>query len=492
MVSWLTDPPKTSDASDQWNIGPAAPTSAAEIVARSTPIKGWVMRIHLPNKECDIKGEDGSLYKNVPFPQSISNPNTGAGEFTIPREGTQVLIHNRFTEARCEIDVPVFSAHEDPEDAPNILPSTTSNDSIGDPSTSSNGSITRIGPQDMKPGDWARIGEHGQAIGLVGNKAILKGGALSQVICDQGADLVQTVGQNIDLLSGFGHLKFSKDRNGTSMQLKGGANYTEDSGPTLEKYTIHADLGRGGDLVDFKITTPDQDTKSSVKYYPTGAVATTSKSRTDAIDGNETRVVTGTRITEVNSDYLHSKNGYTLVSSKQISVNGGKIAFGTGGSCTMNGGNVGIHAGGALRLSASGDTAATPLSVAYNTSVTNGSMVIEIGNPAAGDTGSGMSSFEVKTHTLGNITLSQLGAGNIELKTTKPADSVLLGGQVGIYHAVLYEMLEAYLQQLNVYLDTHTHPTGVGPSGPPLLPTSSQAFPANMPLLKSMIVTIGG
>jgi hypothetical protein len=100
-----------------------------------------------------------------------------------------------------------------------------------------------------------------------------------------------------------------------------------------------------------------------------------------------------------------------------------------------------------------------------------------------------LSGLDVTTWGLGNIQFHQVGLGKIILDTALPMDSVLLGSIKGVapFHAPLFETLQAFLSALITYLDTHTHPTGVGPSGVPIVPSAATLSSMIAPIMSQKV-----
>jgi hypothetical protein len=68
----------------------------------------------------------------------------------------------------------------------------------------------------------------------------------------------------------------------------------------------------------------------------------------------------------------------------------------------------------------------------------------------------------------GAVEITFDGGNTIKLEN-KDADATLTLGD-GAKHVAIVEALQTLWGKLNLYLDAHTHPTGVGPSGPPAAP----------------------
>ena len=113
---------------------------------------------------------------------------------------------------------------------------------------------------------------------------------------------------------------------------------------------------------------------------------------------------------------------------------------------------------------------------------------MDIGASEAGDMQSAMSGYQLSTYD-GDITFKTT-LGNFNVQTTA-SSSVNLGGNSGLYTAMLFEMFETWTSAIGVLLDTHTHGSAVGPTGPPIAPIYSATQSLITPI-GSTYVKLGG
>jgi hypothetical protein len=97
----------------------------------------------------------------------------------------------------------------------------------------------------------------------------------------------------------------------------------------------------------------------------------------------------------------------------------------------------------------------------------------------------GIGSFNVITATPGSVNLGATGAA-----VYNPTTGTHKITAVAPYGAMLYEPFFAMIQQLAILVDSHVHPTALGPSGPPVVPTMPVLMPM-LPLIRSKRVNIG-
>lgn len=450
-----------------------------------------VTAVHPADKTCSVVTDTGEYHGKLDIPGVNADPLTGAGEFSIPKVGTDYAIHY-------SLGYPVLTHY--PAEV-RIREGTDTNarltaiaDVGGEDGIHGGVTSQSHGPTDMAEGDWARVGGEGNLVAVLDNgTTVLKASELAQVICNRGSDLVRLLGRNLQIQTGFGSIDFKSNGNETSMSLRGGANYTDSTSPHLrDGFTIRADAGANGDLVNFRITDPRGKTLAGINYLPDGEVIqtaravteTVAKDKSTTIDGNYTVAIGGDVLKDVSKTYsLSAGDDVKIESTKNV------VSYSGQDSNTSSFRDINMSAGRAMSMSASGDTLALPGDAAMTTDVTNGSWKVSIGDPLSGDLQTALSGMSVDIKGLGDFSVSTT-LGKVYLKTAVP-DSVQLGGQVALYHAMVYELFEQFIIQLGNMLDTHTHLTGVGPSSPPVVPPFATVS-GSVPLIRSNFVTLGG
>lgn len=452
-----------------------------------------VIDVHIGSKTCAVLTDSGSVHNNLAFPQRYIDPQSGAGEYSIPKVGTVYALHYH-------LGYPVLmeytSEFKRPEgDNPNSRVTGVTGFGAEDGMHSAGFNEFNVGPPDLMAGDWTRVGSAGNLLGVLeGGITVFKASELAQIIAIKGTDLLKLLGRNLEVITGFGKISFVDNEGKTSMSVKGGANYAEQTSPNLnDNFTIHADLGSTGNLVDFKITDPRGNIVAGIHYGPDGEVTRVSNGNNDTrIGGSNTERIGGNNEVTVGRDYIVTADNNILQSASNSAsyeaIQDHSIQAGQDVNIRAQR-NVNITAGKTINVDATGDLLALPGDTTVKASIINGSLVLDIGNPIAGDLQKALSGVTINVNGLGSINLNT-DVGGINLKTKIP-DSVLLGGQLSVFHAVLFEMLEQFLLQLGIYLDSHIHATGVGPSSPPIVPPF-QMVASLLPALRSQFVTIGG
>jgi len=331
-------------------------------------------------------------------------------------------------------------------------------------------------PTDLTQGDWAHIGALGNHV------AVLEGGvtslgsptALIRSLGIQG--VLQLVAQTMSTYTDFGEWRIENDQGRTSFILRAGANQTTQTGVDEQHWTIRLDVGASGDLFNFDITEPSGRAVFHFHVGPDGRleisgdggvdlssgadsiqnilgdrVIKTSGDDTAVTGGNRIRSVSSTSKEDVGTDKITTVGGQTARhtnSDEVISVGGKRVEIITGGP----------------------PTEAKPGNTAIETRVLNGGWLVDIGNPSQGANLSAQAAYRLRT-TAGDIRLESGKDMHLRANGTIRMSSPTLIGDGATELQVLGNAL------LN-YLNTHTHSTGVGPSGIPIVQATSAILSA--------------
>jgi hypothetical protein len=172
-------------------------------------------------------------------------------------------------------------------------------------------------PSDAMPGDFIRRSGDGATIGaLLGKTALVYGGPLAQLMCFGREAKVELITGLLRIITWMGESKVINENGRTSFMWKGGANQLTETGPDAEQYTIHLDVGARGNLVNFKITTVDQQDLLKIHVSSTGRIEILGMSGIETIflnkqskdhsfqyEGNITRHVIGNVTDEIDGKY---------------------------------------------------------------------------------------------------------------------------------------------------------------------------------------------
>lgn len=365
-------------------------------------------------------------------------------------------------------------------------------------------------PQDVQPGDRVQMGNQGQKIGILeGGVAVLSATPFAGVRAFQKSDTLQLFGRNTQLETGFGTLRFWDVAGKRGVDLVGGFDQKTESGTGRENWTVRMALGPNAQgMYDFGL------------YDRTGDPLFTQSIDTE---GNHTVNQAGGFVRQLGG--LLAEN---IAKGRSIQVQDGDDSLSVAGAWTRTvGGEASLASSGKMSLLSSSDLFSsarrdhvasvgrnatwnisgdpiqgTPASKALNINVSNGSVLMDVGNPVNLDLQKTKSGITLQTW-LGDITLQSMMTGKVIVNTTLPG-SVLLGANAGVapYSAVIYEQLQTFLTTListvMAYLDTHTHgsvaPSIAPPTTPPIVPSTAMLAPllAQMTLFKSLKVSLGG
>jgi len=370
-------------------------------------------------------------------------------------------------------------------------------------------------PDDVVPGDFARMSPDGNYIAVLrGKESRVYGSEKAQIAFIGLNDLVRLISEDYEHYNGFGTFKISNAEGRGNIEVRGGSDQLSQSGGEEEQWTFRLDIGDQGEFFDMRITTPEGKTLSQFKLTPDGQITlmtvkgielinANGAPRSEEIGGDHNRRVLGST-----SDKI-SGSSQTVIEGECVSrvSESAKKTVGNDDVKTVNRNQVTQVGGNRSETITGGDPLlADPLNKAVDISVLNGSYFLDIGNPTAGASPSALAGYNVFVHN-GEITLGEnpsplsppVSLANVNLNTTRP-NSIALGGTVGpgasmaVQHAMLFEPWSSMMATLISLLDTHTHATTGGPSGPAMAPAVggfSSALASTIPNIASIRVLIG-
>ncbi len=368
-------------------------------------------------------------------------------------------------------------------------------------------------PKDAIPGDQLLITPDGNRVGaLRGGYNVMDGGpgtkAKIETFGDR--DLVRMTTEDYEMFTAFGILNIVNAEGRCGLTFRAGADQLSESGGDDEQWTFKVDIGDTGDYFTMEVCTPDGATQAKAQMSANGRVTLLATDGLDLVDGGKTmshqeyaadlmvRVLGSIKkIVEGSITETFKSSRKTTVSENDQKTVGHNEATSINNHHIMNvGGNQQVQISGGAPLNAS------PLNVAVDMQVLNGSYKLELGNPTAGANPLAMAGFTVAVNN-GDITLGQnpdplsipATRASVSLNTILPS-SVALGGTTSplttnpaIFHAVMYEPLLILLTAMMALYDVHVHiPPIVGPPATLMSPTLSTLLST----LMSTRVLIGG
>lgn len=463
---------------------------------------GCIVRVNPDLNECDVYA-DGCYYSNCALPGLYTQAEGAGGCVDIPQRGTPVRI-------RVGQGWPVISGFlavstdAEAKSAPNfpVLGVVDSAGSIYPDDTGANFGGRFTG--NLLPGDKVDIGNMGQGFArLDGGVTLMKGSELSQFITNAEGDTSTIVGRNLNIYTGSGQMVFGDDAGKSFFKFECGTDQLTQVGADKENYQVQALIGGDAEgLVDFKVLNLRGERLFGFSIDPDGScrqlrrgnfadsyegqldISVAKGRRIDIYNGNDTHIVhQGMRVESYvggqQTEILESRSGYIAGSNRDYIRNDWKISVGR-----------------SMSFNVSGDfILGNPTTAAVGWTITNGSVVFDIGNPLAGDNAKALSGFKVGVKGLGSVELlTQLG--QIFIDASLPGN-VWIGGSatnIPIDPAVLGLKFVEIMTKLIAIFDAHVHPpTFPGkPVEPPLPPAAmtTQIAP-NLPFSLSKKVLIG-
>lgn len=481
---------------------------------KRSQMPGIIVRVNPLQGSCDVSA-GGNYYGNIPLPDLARDVEGSGGEFKIVRRGTPVVL-------RLDMGWPIIAQ---------VLPISTDQEAVGrpsfklDPTGSASGDLfssddgpTFLGrlPKDMHMGDRGWVGNQGQKLAILdGGVVSMEASPMALVEVNQDEDTLLMAGRNTRLMTGFGNIEFN-DRGGkSSFVFEGGTDQITQTGAGKKNWTISAEMGGEAEgLVDFQTRNLGGQRVSSLTMNIDGSEQRYNAGNTSvAVDGAHQCTVKQGRSVFITqgSDYLEVRGAR----EEQIYGNYITEAFDTR-FCRVGGDrrdevmrDWNLAAMRNMKVNVSGDALqANPTTNALDFTVTNGSVLFDIGNAAAGDFPKAMSGFKVNTHGPGNVELLATELGMLMIDAALPAASVYIGANIsttptapkgGIFEpAVLgWKFIELITRIVTAH-DTHVHilPPPLAslaffaPTLPPVIPMSPMVLP-NLPFSVSKKVMVG-
>jgi len=371
-------------------------------------------------------------------------------------------------------------------------------------------------PDDAVAGDWAAVTPDGNYLAaLQGKECTMYGSEKAQVSAFGNEGLVRTICEQFEHLSSLGVCEIKNEGGRSNLKFRAAADQLTEGGGSEEQWTFHLDIGDKGDFFDMRVTSAAGATLSRIYLSSDGrieimgvngvnitnagksprheiiggdAITTIKGKLTELIDGVFYQKVSSSRVAEISEDERRSvgHNETTSINNHQVlSVGGNQQITVTGGDPLL----------------------ANPLNVAVMMKVLNGSYTLDIGNELDGSSPAAMAGYNVFIHN-GEITMGQDPSplaipamqAFVSLNTLMP-NSVGLGGTANpastnpaLLHACVFEAFALLMSTMISLLDSHTHPTAWGPSGPANAPTPAgfaSALSSMVPNVQSIRVAIG-
>jgi len=448
---------------------------------------------------------------------------TDPGEISVLPRGTEVVIH-------FELGYPVIAAvlKSGATNATEVNPARISEirgvggeDGVYAPSHSSPVSNVRApnDPVDVISGDWVRKGVDNNMVGVLsGGTNIMSSSPMAQIRTHKVNDMVEVMANLYRHISCIGNLEIINDGGKTSLTWRAGADQLSENGANAENWTLRLDAGAEGDLFRFSVTTPHNNTLCELHMSADGRLSLTGVAGVDISSGargtaredvgeNKEVVVQGTFATTVQGA-VTEKFGASkeTIAATNITTSAGNDLKETVGHNRMT------HISNNLVTTVDGGGLAPPPApghIAVLWDIVNGGTETVTGSPKSGGLPLKQPQNFVNYGGGFNMVIQPTAAGGKFTLVSNEPDSVLLGASgsaipgtdghtviaIAAEHTMKYEPFEAMMGTLLTWLDSHTHLSAMGPTGPaaaaPTGPVTPQVKPVLVPI-KSMRVLVGG
>ena len=374
-----------------------------------------------------------------------------------------------------------------------------------------------MSPKGMLPGDHGVVGPDGNYMATLRGKINkIYSSEQAQIITMGLQNLIRVVCENYEQMSSFGVFKIENKNGRSSLSFRGAADQLYESGGSQEYWTFRLDVGDEGRLFSMRITSPDNSkTYAEIKITPDGYVEIFGEKGVNIAGGGERRETVG-------GDVIRKIQGgkrETIGRNKETSVTGDhtlsvqnvekhtigldhKTTVGRNQQTTVSGQKNETIMGGM-------PTDALPTNDAVQVRCVNGSYKIQVGNPLDAAVPTAFPGYKIYVYN-GGIILGEdpmqpaAVTATVSLNSLKP-NSIGLGCIVpGPYpegalnpptdYAMLYSKWLTLFNTMLTLLDSHTHTTTWGPSGPAMAPAPGGFNTALAPLtaaVKSLRVMMG-
>lgn len=458
----------------------------------------------------------------------VHDPDLRGGEVYLPKPGARVIVS--YTDDNEPFILGYLKeASSSGEPGTNTPGDLMKNSAIpmADPYTGgANDPVNRLGGEDSRRegdagdagrGDWLLNSSDGNGLAVLeGGVNIFKAGDLSQILGFKLGDLIRIVAQNFELFTGMGELRVTTENKKSKIEFKGSTE-AEDAHPTREQWNIES--GLGGDANLFYLRFLDSGSgavKAGITVTKDGDIlieGRTVSERQSSVSTSsvkvkqaETTTVRASDEKTVGLDYNRKASNINLEASSSISNKAANTFSVTASDVSTTASHLSVETVQGFRPEKDG-IAVPGFFAAKTVNVSNGNFELSVGNPLSGGVPLLNSSIKATTYT-GDIYLSSDIAGSIVLSSRLPSvlgnagpagiilnsPHVHLGGfgePIAPYFpgmaACKFEALLAYVEALHAALDSHIHPTSVGPSGPPVAPFTPVLTPFVAPIASTSV-----
>lgn len=362
---------------------------------------------------------------NIANQEGIGRITQSPGDTRILPVGTRVALSTEFGEIFIVGVIPYTGNRGNNENRINLtgISGTGGEDPLYTNRTDAANYRTKNVPHDLGSNDWAEVGEEGNAVAvLAGGVNIIRSSGMAQVRTHLINDLVEIISRNYRHISDMGISEIKNNNGQITWSFRGGSDQATETGSDQENWSIRIDLGAEGDLFRFELTQPDGGTNFKFHVDAAGQLTVFTAQGSDEfvgsdknikilgdrtidikendeqyIRGNQTKNINGIRNTNIsNTNTLNVGNDYIINTQRSVLQ-------------TIGGKREEKIVGGNSLTAVAGNTA-------KETTINNGSWLIDIGNPLTGATAIALPGFKLNTYN-GDIIHRVNIKGNIDIKT---------------------------------------------------------------------------
>lgn len=356
-------------------------------------------------------------------------------------------------------------------------------------------------PNDVVGGDWVEVTPDGNYIAAVrGNYNVMSAGKSHKAKFEQFGekDLTRLTTGDYEMYTDFGVFEMYNEEGRCGLSFRAAADQLTQSGGGEEQWTFKLDIGDVGDFFNLEVLNAEQQTQAKFHITADGRVTLLGINGLDQINGGsapmhqESAGPVIQRFLSTLTSFIEGTFYQEIKSSRRVEVSeNDDLIAGFNKSTSINNHEL-KSIGGFRQETITGGSAleATPLTVAAEIQVLNGSYHLEVGNTLLGGTPSAEAGIRLAVNN-GEVTLGQnpnpmapiATKANVSLNTLQP-DSVALGGTAdtfttnpALFHAVIFETLQIYLNAMMALFDAHIHtPPGNSPPTTLMTPTLTTAL----------------
>lgn len=351
-------------------------------------LPGTVVAVFPNDYACRVRDDLGGANYDVAVPGLVQDSEGSGGEVYIPRVGQRVELKlGSGVRPRINGYLPQsFDAAVTSSETPPLFEHAS--EAVN---TSGNAPNNFRGymPPGLMAGDWCRLGNLGQHVGVFdGGVAVLQGSKLAQIraVGAQGADTLSLFGRRMNIHTDFGDVIFGTEGGKSYVELLGGTDQTLESGVDRQDWTIRAAIGKGDGFANFAILDRTGTPVFKKVIEADGTISTTQA-------GANAAVFTGEQSTSYEKPFSRTvqsgDDSVTVSDGDRLETFGGNHLSSVQGSrqVTIMADDSLINGGGVFRSCKTyeshitGRAEAIPGDVAAAWKVANGDLNIDIGKP---------------------------------------------------------------------------------------------------------------